>query len=151
MNAAMIEKVKKLMQMSDCERCFASKARGTIIDVLRPATGLTACYGKTLAQIRDECPDATEMSIDEFCAWKSSQQRTPITWEPTTAERFDEMLGVLPPAAMRDNGFLVGEPWDHDALNGQPRFSAYRKRGDVYEVSNRPMTRAEFRAEMTTP
>jgi hypothetical protein len=134
--------------MSDCERCFASKARQTIIDVLRPDTGRTWCYGKTLDQCREEYPDAEEMSVDEFCAWKAAQQRTPITWMPTTAEQFDDMLNCLPPALMLSGGFLVGEPDDYDAGNGQPRFQGYRQRGDVYEVGNRPMTRAEFRSEI---
>ncbi len=31
------------------ERCFASRQRQTIIDVLDGETGLTVCYGKTLA------------------------------------------------------------------------------------------------------
>jgi hypothetical protein len=28
-------------------------------------------------------------------------------------ERYDEMLGVLPPALWLSKGFLVGEPFDH--------------------------------------
>ncbi|MEK7994733.1 MAG: hypothetical protein AAB403_13095 [Planctomycetota bacterium] len=30
-----------------------------------------------------------------------------------SAERYDEMLGVLPPALYTSYGFLVGEPFDH--------------------------------------
>ena len=30
-----------------------------------------------------------------------------------TEERYDEMLGVLPPALWIAKGFLVGEPFDH--------------------------------------
>ena len=45
-------------------------------------------------------------------------------WIETTEERYDEMLGVLPPAYWSSIGFLVGEPMDHNA-NGQPRFSAF--------------------------
>jgi hypothetical protein len=30
-----------------------------------------------------------------------------------TEERYDEMLGILPPALMLGKGFLVGEPFDH--------------------------------------
>ena len=142
------EKIENVVTMSDCERCFASKDRATIIDTIHPETGLSWCYGKTLAQCREEYPDAKEMSVDEFCAWKAAQQRTPIEWTPTTEARFCDMLGCLPPALMLRGGFLVGEPFDHDAGNGQPRFQGFRRRGDVYEVGNRPMTRAEFRSEM---
>ncbi len=73
------------------------------------------------------------------------------------------MLEVLPPAAYLPvaetgyfptvtHGFLVGEPWDHCAATGAPRFSAFIKRGytgvkdsdaKFYEA-NRPMTRKEF-------
>lgn len=58
-----------------------------------------------------------------------------INWVPSTMERYDDMLGVLPPAAMGAEGsFLVGEPMDfrdgaqtfaaHKILNGQPVESA---------------------------
>jgi hypothetical protein len=30
-----------------------------------------------------------------------------------TEERYDEMLGILPPALWVGKGFLVGEPYDH--------------------------------------
>lgn len=136
--------------MTHRERCFASKSRGTIIDVIHPNTGKTVIYGKTLEECRAETgyQDAEEMSVDEFCAWKAATQRTPITWRQTTEEKYDEMLNVLPPALWIGGGFLVGEPWDHDAGNGQPRFAAYRYRDNVYEVANRPITRAEFRQEI---
>lgn len=34
-------------------------------------------------------------------------------WRKCTAERYDEMLGVLPPERMSGWGFLVGEPASH--------------------------------------
>lgn len=34
-------------------------------------------------------------------------------WIEVTEERFDEMLGCLPPEIMTGLGFLVGEPSDH--------------------------------------
>ena len=90
------------------------------------------------------------MSVDEFCAWKAERQRTPITWAATTEERFMEMLEVLPPADGTHGygAFLVGEAYDHDAGNGQPRYQAYRQRGKEFFAGNRPMTRAEFREEV---
>lgn len=146
---SILDKLEKLIGDDDGNeqprRCFASRARSTVIDEVNPATGKTYIHGNTLAECRAKYPDAEEMTLDEFCAWKAEQQRTPISWEPTTQERYYEMLEVLPPAAMLGGGFLVGEPWDHDAGNGQPRFQAFRQRGDVFEASDRPMTRAEFR------
>jgi len=148
------EKIEKLVKFSvmDCERCYASKKSGHIIDTIRPWDGLTWYNGHTLEQIQAEDPDAEEMGVDEFCAWKAAQQRTPITWTPTTGERYDEMLGCLPPALMLRGGFLVGEPCDHDAGNGQPRFQAFRVRSlhdeNIFEVASRPMTRTEFRAQI---
>jgi len=130
------------------QRCFASKTRQIMIDILHPITGCTMCYNKNLTDCRKEYPDAEEMSVDEFCNWKAAQQRTPIAWSPTTEEKFNEMLCILPPAAMIKGGFLVGEPMDHDAGNGQPRFEAYKQHSGVYEVANRPMTYAEFQSEM---
>jgi len=153
MSKSTAEKVKAIVQMSDCERCYASKARATIIDVLHPVTGLTVCFDRDLADVQREYPDAEEMSVDEFCAWKAQQQRAPITWEPTTAERFDEMLNVLPPAVMVRGGFLVGEAFDHDAGSGRPRYQGFRVRRDAdgnetYTQGSRPMTVAEFRKEV---
>lgn len=71
-------------------------------------------------------------------------------WTLTTEEKYDEMLGVLPPALalMLDRGFLVGEPMDHDPITGRPRYSAFRRIADQYFESNAPMTTREFREEM---
>ena len=65
-------------------------------------------------------------------------------WIETTEERYDEMLGVLPPAYWSSIGFLVGEPMDHNA-NGQPRFSAFVRIGKRYFGAVEPLTIAEFR------
>lgn len=34
-------------------------------------------------------------------------------WKEVSADRYDAMLGVLPPALQTGIGFLVGEPFDH--------------------------------------
>ena len=44
-------------------------------------------------------------------------------------ERYREMMECLPPAAYRRDGFLVGEPQDHDAETGEPRYEAFIRRG----------------------
>jgi uncharacterized short protein YbdD (DUF466 family) len=140
------DKAGHILEMSDCTQCFASRKQGTIIDVLHPTTGLTVFYHKTLEQCRETYPDAEEMSVDEFCAWKAQQQRTPISWEKSTSKQYWDMLGAVPPAKYLGTAFLVGEPYDHDAGNGLPRYEAFRQRGRQYEVSNRPMTIPEFMA-----
>lgn len=46
-------------------------------------------------------------------------------WEPVSMERFNEMLGMLPPATMTGYGFLVGEPMDHHPIFGFARYAAF--------------------------
>ena len=48
----------------------------------------------------------------------------PGQWVPTTADMYDEMLNVLPPALWIGSGFLVGEPQRHDN-SGRPVFAAF--------------------------
>lgn len=140
--------------MSNCmtaTECFAIPGH-TMIDTIDSETGLTHIYRKTLEEVRAEqhtwadYSKAERMTIDAFCQSKADAQDTPITWEPITEERYNELLECLPPASWTGNGFLVGEPYDHHAITGQPRFQACIKRGKDYLASSRPMTKAEFRA-----
>jgi hypothetical protein len=131
--------------------CFAVPGADSIIDMVRPETGRTCIYDRTLEDVQREAPQAVRMTLDEHCRAKAERQRAAFTWEPTTRARYFELLECLPPAAQRANGFLVGEPWDHDALTGQPRFQAlWHRRGltDRYVVSSRPLTRTEFHAAL---
>lgn len=137
--------LEKPLTYRDCKECFASRNANNIIDVIHPNTGRTLHFNKTLEDCRKECPDAEKMTLEEFCKIKAERQRTPIKWEPTTKEIYWEMLEVLPPAVWENGGFMVGEAYDHDAGTGEPRFSAYRHRGDTYETSSRPLTIREFR------
>lgn len=88
-------------------------------------------------------PGAIRMTIEACCQQHATRPHRPITWEPITEEKYYEMFEVLPPI-IHGNGFLVSEPWDHDAQTGAPRYGAYRKRGETYETANRPMTVREF-------
>lgn len=126
------------------ELCFASLKRGTIIDTVE--NGRTRVYGKTLDECRAEYPDAQEMTVDAFIDWKAAQQATPIEWEATTEDRFEDMLCCLPPIGWCNKGFLVGEPWDHEAKTGQPRYQAFRKTLDGFLCSSRPLTVKEWSA-----
>jgi hypothetical protein len=67
-----------------------------------------------------------------------------ITWTKTTEDKYQEMLEILPPAAWTSLGFLVGEPWDHNA-EGYARYEAYAEVNGKYLVSTKPMTIGEFK------
>ena len=71
-----------------------------------------------------------------------------MMWKEVTAERYDEQLGVVPPAIYTGDGFLVGEPFDHRtcAVRGviAATYAALVQIGDkFYEGPN--MTLAEFK------
>jgi len=138
------------LKYSDCRWCFAVPGANHIIDVVHPSTGRTVCFDRTLEDVQVEEPGAVRMLVDDFCEAKAARQHTPITWDDVSESRFTEMLECLPPALMLSGGFLVGEPWDHDAGNGQPRFQAFRRRSGKHYASSRPMTKAEFRKAMGT-
>jgi hypothetical protein len=65
----------------------------------------------------------------------------PETWQPTTQNMYDEMLGALPPQAMKHNAFLVGEPKTHNAA-GFPVYACFRIVGGKYEAKH--LTEKEF-------
>ena len=125
------------------QQCFAVRGQ-TCIDTIDPVTGLTTCYRKTLDECRTEYPTAERMTLDEFRESKAREQDTTITWTETTEARYYEMLDVLPPACSRGNGFLVGEPWDHHAITGRPRYQACLFYGGKYYASSRPVSVTEF-------
>ncbi len=130
-------------------RCMVSRSEETVIDLLDPVTGRTV-YGKKLpGELKLEYPDIEELALGEFVDWKQARQRTEIGWELVTEERFLDMLNVLPPAATSADmrAFLVGEPADHEAGTGLPRYDAFVQRVGSeagFYASNRPMTQVEF-------
>ena len=131
-----------------CTDCYAVPGEGHIIDVIDPTTGLTVHYGKDQAAVLAEYPTARRQTVKAWTHAHMILQRTPIIWDSTTAEQYQRMLECLPPADWFGGGFLVGEPDDHDVGNGCARFQAYRCTGTAYSRASRPLTRAEFRAEM---
>jgi len=148
------KKVEKLVQaereisINDCTHCVAIPGQNQAINIVHPFTGRMIYGEKTVAECIEENPGAVVMTLDELCKQIAERQHTPIAWDETTEEEYDYGLNVLPPAIWVRDGFMVGEPYDHDASNGQPRFQAFRQREGVYEKANRPMTRAEFRQEL---
>lgn len=137
-------------QAASIQRCFAVPG-DTVIDHIHPVTGRSICYGETLEQIRLRYPGAVEMDLDEFLTAKAAKQDgEEKTWTEITEDRYDEMLNVLPPAAMARGAFLVGEPWDHHATNGMPRFSCFKADGGKFFSLSGHITLAQFR-EMFGP
>lgn len=128
--------------------CVASKAQELVVDGVDETTMLTWCFKKTLDQCREEYADAEYMRIDDFCSWKAERQRAPISWEETTEAYYDQVFGDVPPARIIGQDFLTGEPFDHDALSGEPRCQALRVIDGVFYRSSRPMTMREFEKEV---
>ena len=117
-----------------------------LIDTINDATGLTLISQETFEEVRERYPDAVLVDVDEWQAEKQRQQLAPIEWQDTDKETYWEMLECLPPARMSRGAFLVGEPIDHLASTGEERYEMYRKIGDKYIVSSRPVTIAEFKS-----
>jgi hypothetical protein len=71
-----------------------------------------------------------------------------MPWKEVDEARYDEMLGVLPPALWLSKGFLVGEPFDHRTCKETGRFAPtyaafVAHGGRFFEGPN--MTPMEFR------
>ncbi len=130
---------------------FAVPGEDYLIDCINPDTGLSCIEGETLEQIRLRYPGAEVVNIDEHCKAKGQKQDSPIEWKEVTEERYWEMLEILPPACQKQRGFLVGEPWDHHAVSGRPRYGAYLERGGKFYESLRPVTITEFEDIYSTP
>jgi len=135
---------EKPIHIMDCEMAFAIPGQDGICDVINPRTGLSWHYGHNLEQMREKYPGCEIVNFEDHCKAHAGRQESPIEWEETTAERFNDMLEVLPPAAWHGGGFMVGEPYDHHATSGKPRFQAYRKKDGKYFAASRPMTFTEF-------
>lgn len=132
---------------------YAVPGKPWIIDTINADTGLTRICGHTEADVLADEPLAVRISWEDWQQARSIDQRTPIVWSATSAKTYRYMLDVLPPALWIGGAFLVGEPTDHDALTGQPRFAAYWMRGsspdfNYYLSASRPLTCAELRAEV---
>jgi hypothetical protein len=75
-----------------------------------------------------------------------SQERA-MAIKDCSEERYDEILGVLPPTVWVGKGFLVGEPHDHRkcTITGEiaPTYAAFFAAFGKYHEGD-PMTVAEF-------
>lgn len=131
--------------MAECPEAFAVPGSPSLVDVIHPDTGLSYYGGLTLEQIQKSYPGAVVVNVQEWIDAKAKVQDEPVKWELVTEEEFDEMLNCLPPAAGGGGrGFLVGEPWDHHAKTGKPRYQAYIRTDSHFVKSSRPMTVMEY-------
>lgn len=133
--------------MTKFDKVFAVPGEGNIIDVVTDG-GLSACYHESLEQVRIRYPKAEVLDYDDWAKAKAACQDTPITWEEITEDKYSYYLEVLPPIAWKDGAFLVGEPWDHHAITGMPRYQACKMVGNKFYASNRPLTRIELKNEL---
>lgn len=76
----------------------------------------------------------------EWQALWDAMDNHPDLWIETTEKMYWEMLEVLPPRAMINGNFLVGEPLRHDA-NGHCVYSCFTKFGDTYKAKNLTVNR----------
>lgn len=124
---------------------FAVPGGDSIIDLIHPATGRGYYSGDDLAAIQARYPGAAVVKVEDFIADKARRQDAEAReWQEVAEERYMEMLGVLPPAGMIRGAFLVGEPYDHHAGSGKPRFACFKCEGDKYFALSCHITHAEF-------
>ena len=73
-------------------------------------------------------------------------------FEPTTQDKYYQMLGVLPPAFQDGYGFLVGEPHDHRRCKVtkmvRPTFAAFIQYRGEFFVSKKALTIPEYKAKI---
>jgi hypothetical protein len=115
-----------------------------MVDLIDPETNLGVYSRKPVEELIRKY-NGERMTIEAFEQRCFERQNTPVTWVKSDKDNFDYALGCLPPAAYSGSGFLVGEPCDHCAKTGQPRFTAWKKDGEECFYSSRPVTLAEFK------
>jgi hypothetical protein len=132
--------------MTDTTEVYAVPGKGSIIDTINPATGLTSCFAESAAEVLERNPDAVRMTWIDWSNAAIKLQQTPLRWRSVSEAQYHEMLEVLPPASWKRGAFLVGEPWDHCIATGAPRFAVYVAHGGKHYTADRPITKAEFSA-----
>ena len=73
--------------------------------------------------------------------WSTMKQK-PYPWCETTENMYYRMLEVLPPEAMGNNCFLVGEPYTHE--KGEAVYACFAANPDFTRFQARYMTKREF-------
>ena len=76
-----------------------------------------------------------------YSALFNAMKMHPETWMPTTQEMYYEMRDVVPPAGMKSQSFLMGEPVGHDQ-HDRAVFACFKRVGE--EFFARHMTLAGY-------
>jgi hypothetical protein len=139
------------MNPADITHAFAEPGSSHIIDGINPTTQRSMIAGETLDELRLRYPAAERINLQEWMDAKAARQDAPVTWDPITQEQYDEWMNCLPPAHWQPGAFMVGEPSDHHAGTGLPRFQACIARNNAHYASSRPMTLPEFKKFLTNP
>lgn len=113
----------------------------------------TASIARTLGQRFSTVLMATSRDFDPDRFMAVCVAKPVPKWRQVDEARFDEMLGIVPPFAQTDDGFLVGEAQDNHGDGGKARFWAFVQLDDTDgNVSNSrfyesvaPMTVKEWR------
>ena len=72
----------------------------------------------------------TPLEWDEL--W-NAMRSSPESRIPTTESMYEDMLDVLPPVAMANGAFLVGEP-DHHNSKDEPVYACFMRSGDNFKA-----------------
>jgi hypothetical protein len=123
-------------ETEDKRRVFYSPAKATTIDLIRE-DGLSQVNGRTIEELRAEYPDVMSLSIDEaYARTEAYHRRAP--WR-ITGERWDYMLGVLPPVNWRSGeggeSFMLSE-----RTCGSITAICYREGNEFWEMQDSTRT-----------
>ena len=139
-----------LQSLMEDQMVFAVPGEGNIIDTVVPGPcELSRINGETLEEIQVRYPGAVMVSMASWLEEKAKAQNTPVQWFPVTEEAYMYGLEVLPPVGWEGDAFMTGEPTDHCAKTGQPRYQAYKSYEGKRFTSSRPMTLREFQETVT--
>jgi hypothetical protein len=127
------------------QECYTLPDFDGMTDTIHPITGLTTYGGKSEADVRKEHPTILRMTVEAFCQKKAELQNAAVEWMPTDQATYYDRLEALPPEFMDGSRFLLGEPMDHCAKSGLPRFEGYCARNGRYFYTSRPVTVRDFK------
>jgi len=101
------------LSMDDIKDCYYQPSTQTVIDTIHPITGVGVWSKKTLAETQAEYDGAEVWDFDKAIEHKQNEAKTAP--KEISAERFEEMLYVLPPVGWKNEGgaesFKMSERW----------------------------------------
>lgn len=129
--------------MTDGKAEFLKQARALPDDELRRHAWIATANGPF------DPEDGSFTTICELVRRERNIAPLHFTFHEITAERFDDMLGAVPPAIHDDSGFLLGEAISSRKCSVTNRecatFRAFLNRNGEFWESDVPLTVAEYR------